>query len=130
MPQSERVSSVDGRGDEGTPRAEARPIAMVAAFAWLVVLVVGPLALWHQVLHDILVSFHWSFRYAMMELTPWFLLLAGIVFLVPVALSAGRHPESRLYPRSRRVYFAWGVVLYLLGCALTIQVVDVWSYAH
>ena len=54
----------------------------------------------------------------------------GLAFLVPVALSAGRHPESRLYPRARRAYVAWGVVLYLLGTVLAVQVAEVWSYVH
>ena len=41
----------------------------------------------------------------------------GLAFLLPVALSAGRHPDSRLYPRSRNAYMGWGVSLYLLGLA-------------
>jgi len=41
---------------------------------------------------------------------------------VPVVLSIGRRPESRLYPRSRQAYAAWGVVLYLLGMLLASQV--------
>jgi hypothetical protein len=40
-------------------------------------------------------------------------------------LSIGRHPESRLYPRSRNAYAGWGVVLYLLGIALASQVAAV-----
>jgi hypothetical protein len=63
-------------------------------------------------------------------LGPWLLLLAGIGFLLPVALSAGRHPESRLYPRGRAGFFVWGVVLYLLGSVLAVQAFDVWNYAH
>jgi hypothetical protein len=100
------------------------------AFGWLVVLTVVPIALWHRVIGDIIASFHWSLSYATAELGPWLLLIAGIGFLVPVALSAGRDPESRIYPRARRAYFVWGIVLYLMGCVLVVEVVDVWAYAH
>jgi hypothetical protein len=105
----------------------ARPAGAVGA---LLMLMAIPLALWHRVLHDVLVSFHWSVSYAAAELGPWLLLLAGVVFLVPVAVSAGLHPESRLYPRGRRSYFVWGIVLYLLGALLAAQLFEVWGYAH
>jgi hypothetical protein len=100
------------------------------AFAWVAALTVAPLAIWHRVLGDILASFHWSFSYLVGELSPWFLLLAGVMFLIPVAVSAGRHPESRLYPRARRAYIAWGTVVYLLGICLAIQVAALWHYSH
>jgi hypothetical protein len=105
----------------------ARPAGAVGA---LLLLMAIPLALWHRVLHDVLVSFHWSVSYAAAELGPWLLLLAGILFLIPVAVSSGLHPESRLYPRGRRSYFVWGIVLYLLGALLAAQLFEVWGYAH
>jgi hypothetical protein len=101
-----------------------------AAFAWVLAVTLAPFALWHRVLGDIIVSFHWSFGYLVGELGPWLLLLAGAAFMVPVAFSVGRDPESRLYPRARRAYFAWGTVLYLLGLGLTVQVAALWAYAH
>jgi hypothetical protein len=107
-----------------------QPLVTALALGWLLVLTILPVALWHRVLSDIVASFHWSFRYAVGELSPWFLLLAGVTFLIPVALSAGRSPESRLYPRARRAYIGWGTVLYLLGLALTVQMVEVWTFAH
>jgi hypothetical protein len=100
------------------------------ALAVVLVLTAAPLVLWHRVLQDVLASFHWSLSYAITELAPWLLLLAGVVFLLPVALSAGLTPESRLYPRGRRSYFVWGVVLYLLGSLLAVELFDLWSYAH
>jgi hypothetical protein len=102
----------------------------VGALAAVLALAAAPVVVWHRVLGDILTSFHWSLRYFAAELGPWLLLLAGIAFLVPVAVSAGRDPESVLYPRARKVYFAWGIVLYLLGCCLAVEVADVWSYTH
>ena len=100
------------------------------ALGWLLALAVLPVALWHRVLSDIVASYHWSLSYAVGELSPWLLLLAGVAFLLPVALSAGRHPESRLYPRARKAYIGWGTALYLLGLALTVQLAEVWTYAH
>lgn len=93
-------------------------------------LTIAPVAVWHQVIGDVLGSFHWSLNYAISELTPWVLLLAALAFFVPVAFSVGRDPESRLYPRARKAYFGWGTVLYLMGLALATQVGEVWSYAH
>lgn len=98
------------------------------ALGILLVLAAIPLALWHGVLHDVLVSFQWNLSYAATELGPWLLLLAGIGFLIPVAASSGLDPESRLYPRARRAYFVWGVVLYLLGALLAAQLFEVWNY--
>jgi hypothetical protein len=105
-------------------------VVVAVALAWVLGLTVLPIALWHRVLGDIFASFHWNFSYAIGELSPWFLLLAGIAFLVPVAISAGRSPESRLYPRARRAYTAWGLSLYLLGLALALQVAELWRFTH
>jgi hypothetical protein len=105
----------------------ARP---AGALGVLLLLTVVPLALWHRVLRDVLVSFHWSVSYAATELGPWVLLLAGVLILFPVAVSAGLHPESRLYPRGRGAYLVWGVVLYLFGAALAAELFEVWGYAH
>jgi hypothetical protein len=61
-------------------------------------------------------------------LTGWLgyvLIAAGLLFLVPVLLSIGRHPESRLYPRSRNALLGWGVSLYLLGLAVAVQVATI-----
>jgi len=100
------------------------------ALGWVGALVLLPILLWHRVIGDVLGSFRWSLSYVAAELTPWFLLLCGIGFLLPVALSAGRDPESRLFPRARRSYFVWGIVLYLLGLVLVAELVEVWNYAH
>lgn len=113
------------------PRSLRRRLAAPgAALAVVIALILAPLLLWHGVLRDVLSSFHWSLTYAVAELGPWLLLASGVACLVPVALSCGLHPESRLYPRGRRSYFVWGVVLYLLGTALVVQMYDLWSYAH
>jgi hypothetical protein len=115
--------------NESTRVGPRRILAPAVALAWVLALTILPIALWHRVLGDIVASFNWSFSY-IAELSPWFLLLAGVAFLVPVAISAGSNPESRLYPRARRAYIGWGSVLYLLGFALMLQMFEVWSFAH
>ena len=62
------------------------------------------------------------------ELGPWLLLASSIGLLIPVAVSSGLDPESHFYPRARGVYFIWGVVLYMLGGLLVIEMYDVWHY--
>ena len=107
-----------------------RLTAVGSALAVVGVLVAAPLVLWFRVLSDILDSFQWTLSYLAADLGPWLLLAAGVGFLLPVALSAGLHPESRFYPRARAVYFMWGVVLYLLGIVLVIQLYNLWNYSR
>ncbi|HEX2084429.1 MAG TPA: hypothetical protein VHF89_01990 [Solirubrobacteraceae bacterium] len=56
---------------------------------------------------------------------PWALLLIGLLFLLPVAWSAGMSAESRWFPRARAAYAGWGISLYLLGFLLAWQVAAV-----
>ena len=50
------------------------------------------------------------------------LMALGLLASLPVVLSIGRNPDSRLYPRSRGALAGWGVSLYLLGMTLVIQI--------
>ena len=54
--------------------------------------------------------------------TAYMLIALGLLFFLPVVISIGRRPESRLYPRSRGAYVGWGVSLYTLGIMLAAQV--------
>jgi hypothetical protein len=101
----------------------------MGALAVLGVLAAFPFLLWHRVLADILSVFRPSLVYLAGDLGPWILIAGGVAFLVPVATSAGLHPESRFYPRARRVYFIWGVVLYLLGCGLAVELYNLWRFS-
>jgi hypothetical protein len=67
-------------------------------------------------------DFRLELDYLVTGWTAYALIFAGLLFSVPVVLSIGRRPESRLYPRSRAAYAAWGSVLYLLGMLLASQV--------
>jgi hypothetical protein len=84
-----------------------------------------PIALWHRAIDIIASDFRMELAYLVMGWTGYSLILAGLLFLVPVVVSIGRQPASRLYPRSRNAYLAWGVVLYLLGIGLASQVAAV-----
>jgi hypothetical protein len=109
------------------PVGSARTLSRrAAAFGWLLAMTILPLALWHRPLSDTLASFRWNLDYLASELCPWLLLVTGIAFMLPVAISVGGNPESRLYPRARRTYAAWGTVIYLLGILLVVEVAAVW----
>jgi len=60
---------------------------------------------------------------------PWALLLGGLLFLLPVAWSSGRDPDSRWFPRARGAYFGWGTSLYLLGFLVLWQVAEIQANA-
>lgn len=81
-----------------------------------------PWVLFSRVIGDIVSEFRWDVKYLIAEWSPWALIALGIACFVPVAVSAGRDPDSRLYPRARAAYFGWGITLYVLGVALASQV--------
>ena len=105
-------------------------LAPAAALAVVGGLAACPLILWHRVLGDILASFNLTLAYLAAELGPWLLLGVSVGLLVPVAISTGLHPEDRLYPRARRLYGIWGVVLYLLAMILLVEVYDLWRFGY
>ena len=86
-----------------------------------------PWALWHRSISAIAGDFRLEAEYLLTGWTGYGLMALGLLFLVPVVVSIGRSPSSRLYPRSRNAYAAWGVCLYVLGVALASQVAAVTS---
>jgi hypothetical protein len=83
-----------------------------------------PPILWHRAIAAVAADFRVDIPY----LTGWLayaLIAIGLLFFVPVLLSIGRRPDSRLYPRARNAYAAWGISLYLLGIALATQVAQI-----
>jgi hypothetical protein len=81
-----------------------------------------PLVLWHRPIEAIASDFRLELDYLVTGWTGYGLIILGLLFLVPVAISAGRSPTSRLYPRGRNAYAGWGVSLYVLGLILATQV--------
>ena len=82
---------------------------------------ITPFVLFHRVV-EILAAQPKATLYYVSGWTPWALLVAGLLFLLPVAWSAGMNPDSRWFPRARRAYAGWGITLYLLGFLLAWQV--------
>jgi hypothetical protein len=81
-----------------------------------------PVVLWHRPMSLIAEGFRLEFEYLVTGWTAYTLIGLGLLFFVPVLLSIGRRPDSRLYPRSRGAYLGWGVSLYTLGIMLAAQV--------
>ncbi len=86
-----------------------------------------PVIVWHRPIAIIASDFRIELEYLLTGWTGYGFIAAGLLFMVPVILSIGRTPASRLYPRSRNAYAAWGICLYLLGLALASQVAAVAS---
>jgi hypothetical protein len=83
-----------------------------------------PPILWHRAMAAVAEDFRLDLEY-LSGWTGYVLIAAGLAFFVPVVLSIGRLPGSRLYPRSRNAYVAWGISLYILGFAIAVQVAAV-----
>jgi hypothetical protein len=112
----ERIRTRHSR-DQLASRRNAR---LVGLAGFLVAASLPPI-LWHRAIAEVTSNFHVEAQY----LTGWIayaMIVIGLAFLVPVLLSIGRHPQSRLYPRSRNALLGWGVSCYLLGIALATQV--------
>jgi hypothetical protein len=86
-----------------------------------------PVVLWHRPMAMVADEFRLDFEYLVTGWTAYTLIAVGLLFFVPVVLSIGRNPESRLYPRSRGAYIGWGVSLYTLGIMLATQVATIAS---
>ena len=81
-----------------------------------------PVILWHRAMAIIAADFRLDFDYLVTGWTAYVLIGLGLLFFIPVVVSIGRRPDSRLYPRSRGAYLGWGVSLYTLGIMLATQV--------
>ena len=81
-----------------------------------------PVVLWHRPMAMIAEDFRFEFEYLVTGWTAYGLICLGLLFFLPVVVSIGRRPDSRLYPRSRGAYAGWGVSLYTLGVMLAAQV--------
>ena len=112
------------RREVGRDEQRRRQARRVGAVGFLTACALPPL-LWGRVIVDIASEFRLELAYLVSGWAPWTLIAAGLLFLVPVTVSAGLDPESRWYPRSRNAYAGWGVTLYLLGCGLATQVAQI-----
>jgi hypothetical protein len=105
--------------------ARDRKNARLVGLAGFLIAAALPPLLWHRAIAAIASDFRVEVDYLVTGWTGYGLIALGLVFFIPVVVSIGRTPESRLYPRSRNAYAAWGICLYLLGIALASQVAAV-----
>src|SRR5918996_1123632 len=105
-------------------RLSRRDAQLVGAAGFLVAALM-PVALWHRAIGIVASDFRLELEYLVTGWTAYGLIMLGLVFFIPVVLSIGRSPDSRLYPRSRNAYVAWGLTLYLLGILLASQVAQI-----
>jgi hypothetical protein len=105
----------------------ARRNAQVVGLAGFLAAVAFPVILWHRAIALMASDFRIDLRYLITGWLGYGLIVVGLLFLVPVLLSIGRKPESRLYPQSRNALAGWGVSCYLLGIVLAVQVAAIAS---
>ena len=78
--------------------------------------------LYRDLLGQVVANFALDVDYIAFGASGFTLMALGLLVALPVVLSIGRNPDSRLYPRSRGALAGWGVSLYLLGITLVIQI--------
>ena len=105
-------------------RLSRRNARLVGAAGFLLAACLPPL-LWHRAIALVATDFRIELEYLVTGWSGYLLMGVGLAFMAPVVVSIGRSPESRLYPRSRNAYVAWGVTLYLLGIMLASQVAQI-----
>ena len=101
-----------------------RRTARIVGLVGFILAAALPPILWHRAISAVAMDFRLEIPY----LTGWIaygMIVLGLLFFIPVVISIGRHPESRLYPRARNAYIGWGVSCYLLGAALATQVAQI-----
>lgn len=103
----------------------SRRKARWVGFVGFVAAAVLPALMWHSSIEAIASDFRLELQYLITGWAGYVLIGLGLLFFVPVLVSIGRRPESRLYPRGRNAYAGWGVSLYLLGLILASQVAAV-----
>jgi hypothetical protein len=102
---------------------DRRTARLVGLGGFLVAASLPPI-LWHRAIAAVMQDFRIDIPY----LTGWLayvLIVLGLLFFIPVLVSIGRRPDSRLYPRSRNAWAGWAVSCYLLGIALAAQVAQI-----
>jgi hypothetical protein len=92
------------------------------ALAGLIAAGAIPAVLYRELLGQVVGGFTFNVGYIAFGASGFALMWLGLLASVPVVLSIGRDPDSRLYPRSRGALAGWGASLYLLGILLVIQI--------
>ena len=103
----------------------SRSQSMAVGAAGFVLAAALPVLLWHRAIAVIASDFRLELGYLVTGWSAYGLIAVGLAFMVPVVMSIGRKPGSRLYARGRQAYAGWGISLYLLGLILAAQVAAV-----
>jgi hypothetical protein len=103
-------------------RGRAKRGERLFALAGLILAGAVPVILYRHLLSDLREGFSLEFGYLVFGASGFALIAIGLLVNLPVVLSIGRDPESRLYPRRRGALAGWGTSLYLLGMLLVIQI--------
>ncbi len=110
------------RGRAGNLHNVSTRSERLVGVAGLVAAAAIPIILFHDLLGKVTSTFEPSLDWLLTGASGFALMAAGVAAAVPVVLSIGRTPDSRLYPRSRGALAGWGVSLYLLGSMLLLQI--------
>jgi hypothetical protein len=81
-----------------------------------------PAFVWRRPIGLIASGFEWRLDYFVMGWLGYALIALSVLIMLPVVLSIGHAPDSRLYPRSRNALIGWSASLYVLGMAIAAQV--------
>jgi hypothetical protein len=94
-------------------------------WAGLIAAAAVPAIVWRRPIEIVASGFEWDFDYLLMGWLGYGLIAAGVLLMVPVVVSIGRTPASRLYPRSRNSLVGWSVSLYVMGAGIAAQVAQI-----
>lgn len=94
----------------------------VLSLFWFIAAAGLPVIAWHDVATRLADGFRMDLGYLVSAWSGYALIALGLLCFVPVLVSVGRSPDSRLYPRNRPALIGWGASLYLLGVGLSMQV--------
>lgn len=84
-----------------------------------------PVVLWHDLVADILDGFELEWSYLVSGMTPWALMLLGLLCFIPVGVHDLRDRHRRFHSRGTGHWVGWGTTLYLLGFLLATQVAQI-----
>lgn len=121
VPRSRKPIRTRRRSRDQLERRTARLVGLAGFLAAASL----PVLLWHRAIAAVAADFSFDLTYLLTGWLAYFLIAAGLVFFLPVLISIGRHPDSRLYPRSRNAWAGWGASCYVLGVGLATQVAQI-----
>ena len=98
--------------------------ARLTGWGGLIGAVALPAVLWRRPIEMVASDFAWDFDY-LLGWVGYALIVTAVLFMLPVVMSIGRTPASRFYPRSRNALIGWSVSLYVMGCAIAVQVATI-----